>query len=90
MPLGSIDRSRADTYFSSDEALALLRPHFDLVSSAETTGGPARYWRIPGTRTSRSASSRRIRTISATAATACASPARASSIPASARTTPCP
>ena len=51
MPLGSIDRSRADTYFSSDEALELLRPHFDLVSSAETTGGPAHYWRIPGRRT---------------------------------------
>ena len=51
MPLGSIDRSRADTYFSSDEALALLRPHFDLVSSAETTGGPAHYWRIPGVQT---------------------------------------
>lgn len=50
MPLGSIDRSRADTYFSSDEALALLRPHFELVGSAESTGGPARYWRIPGTR----------------------------------------
>ncbi|MCZ7656179.1 MAG: GTP 3',8-cyclase MoaA [Rhodocyclaceae bacterium] len=51
MPLGSIDRSRADTYFSSDEALALLQPHFELVSSAETTGGPAHYWRIPGART---------------------------------------
>lgn len=51
MPLGAIDRSRADTYFSSDDALALLRPHFELIGSTETTGGPARYWRIPGTRT---------------------------------------
>ena len=50
MPLGSIGRSRADTYYSSDEALALLQPHFELVGSAETTGGPANYWRIPGTR----------------------------------------
>ncbi len=50
MPLGTVDHPRADTYFSSDDALALLRPHFELVSSAETTGGPARYWRIPGTR----------------------------------------
>ncbi|MDR2239975.1 MAG: GTP 3',8-cyclase MoaA [Zoogloeaceae bacterium] len=49
MPLGEVDRARA--YFGSDEALALLRPHFELVSSEETTGGPARYWRIPGTRT---------------------------------------
>ncbi len=51
MPLGSVDHPRADTYFGSDDALALLRPHFELVSSAETTGGPARYWHIPGTRT---------------------------------------
>jgi len=50
MPLGTVDHPRADTYFSSDDALALLRPHFELVSSAESTGGPARYWRIPGTR----------------------------------------
>ena len=50
MPLGTVDHPRADTYFSSDEALALLQPHFGLVSSAESTGGPARYWRIPGTK----------------------------------------
>lgn len=51
MPLGTVDHPRADTYFSSDDALALLRPHFELASSAESTGGPARYWRIPGTKT---------------------------------------
>ena len=51
MPLGDIDRSRADNYFGTDEALALLRPHFELVGSTESTGGPARYWRIPGTKT---------------------------------------
>jgi cyclic pyranopterin phosphate synthase len=51
MPLGDIDRSRADSYFGTDEALALLRPHFELVGSTESTGGPARYWRIPGTKT---------------------------------------
>jgi cyclic pyranopterin phosphate synthase len=51
MPLGAIDRSRADSYFGTDEALALLRPHFELVGSTESTGGPARYWRIPGTKT---------------------------------------
>jgi cyclic pyranopterin phosphate synthase len=50
MPLGSVDHPRADTYFSSDDALALLRAHFELIGSAESTGGPARYWRIPGTR----------------------------------------
>ena len=51
MPLGSVDHPRASTYFSSDEALDRLLKRFDLVSSAETTGGPARYWRIPGTNT---------------------------------------
>jgi cyclic pyranopterin phosphate synthase len=51
MPLGTVDHPRADTYFSSDDAMALLRGRFELVSSAESTGGPARYWRIPGTET---------------------------------------
>jgi len=51
MPLGEVDHLRADTYFSQDEALPLLQKRFNLVSSAETTGGPARYWRIPGAKT---------------------------------------
>lgn len=50
MPLGTVDHPRADTYYSSDDALALLRPHFELAATTETTGGPARYWRIPGTK----------------------------------------
>ncbi|PZP57143.1 MAG: GTP 3',8-cyclase MoaA [Azospira oryzae] len=51
MPLGDVGHSRLHTYYSSDDALALLESRFELVSSTETTGGPARYWRIPGTRT---------------------------------------
>lgn len=51
MPLGDVGHARIDTYYSSDDALALLSSRFELVSSTETTGGPARYWRIPGTRT---------------------------------------
>ncbi|MGH8744615.1 MAG: GTP 3',8-cyclase MoaA [Burkholderiales bacterium] len=51
MPLGEVDHLRANTYFSQDEALPLLQAHFNLVSSAETSGGPARYWRIPGANT---------------------------------------
>ena len=51
MPLGEVDHVRANTYFSQDEALPLLQARFNLVSSAETTGGPARYWRIPNTKT---------------------------------------
>jgi cyclic pyranopterin phosphate synthase len=50
MPLGAI-AGRAQTFFSSERALNLLREHFDLTPSPESTGGPARYWRIPGSRT---------------------------------------
>ncbi|MBK7675999.1 MAG: GTP 3',8-cyclase MoaA, partial [Candidatus Accumulibacter sp.] len=38
-------------YFSSEEALARLQTRFVLLPSAESTGGPARYWRIPGSST---------------------------------------
>ena len=51
MPLGEIGHGRQASYFSSDEALARLQTRFRLLPSAETTGGPARYWRIPGTAT---------------------------------------
>lgn len=51
MPLGDVGHSRLDTYYSSDEALERLSRRFTLVSSTESTGGPARYWRIPGTKT---------------------------------------
>jgi len=51
MPLGEVDHSRASSYVSNDETLQTLQRHFNLVSSDENTGGPARYWRIPGTNT---------------------------------------
>ena len=51
MPLGDIGHARQSTYFSSEEALARLQTRFVLLPSTETTGGPARYWRIPGTST---------------------------------------
>ena len=51
MPLGDVGHGRSNTYFSTEEALALLSHRFELVSTLETTGGPARYWRIPGTET---------------------------------------
>ncbi len=50
MPLGDI-AGRCRTYISSQEALAGLQQHFDLIPSAESSGGPARYWRIPGSQT---------------------------------------
>lgn len=51
MPLGEVDHSRGSSYVSNDETLHTLQSQFTLVSSTETTGGPARYWRIPGTQT---------------------------------------
>ncbi|WP_303783887.1 GTP 3',8-cyclase MoaA [Azovibrio restrictus] len=50
MPLGAI-AGRSRTYISSQETLARLQADFELVPSAESSGGPARYWRIPGRQT---------------------------------------
>lgn len=51
MPLGEVQHSRSASYVSNEDTLKLLRARYDLVSSAETTGGPARYWRIPNSTT---------------------------------------
>jgi len=51
MPLGGVNHSRASTFVSNDETLLRLQQSFTLLSSAENTGGPARYWRIPDTQT---------------------------------------
>jgi cyclic pyranopterin phosphate synthase len=48
MPLGEAGHWHADSYLGNDEALAQLKTVFDLIPSTETTGGPARYWRISG------------------------------------------
>jgi cyclic pyranopterin phosphate synthase len=47
MPLGEI-HGRSNTYISSEEARGMLAPHVELIQSTEDSGGPARYWRIPG------------------------------------------
>ena len=47
MPLGDI-QGRSNTYISSEETRDMLSRHFELIPSAENSGGPARYWRIPG------------------------------------------
>lgn len=50
MPLGVIgDHDRAEAYYSSDRIRADLEQTFDLVPTTETTGGPSKYYRIPGT-----------------------------------------
>ena len=51
MPLGTVGHARQASYFSSEEALACLQTRFELIPSTESTGGPARYWRIPGSST---------------------------------------
>ena len=52
MPLGVIDdHDRAEVYMSSDEVADLIRARHELVETAEKTGGPSRYFRIPGSDT---------------------------------------
>lgn len=47
MPLGVIgDHDRAETYYSSDQIRADLATAFTLIPTTETTGGPARYFRL--------------------------------------------
>ena len=49
MPLGVIgDHDRAEAYYSSDEIRADLERHYELLPTTESTGGPSRYFRIPG------------------------------------------
>ena len=50
MPLGEIgDHDRAEAYYSSDVLRADLERVFTLTPTTETTGGPSRYYRVPGT-----------------------------------------
>lgn len=52
MPLGVVgDHDRAECYYSSDEIRSDLGQRFELLPTAETTGGPSRYFRIPGVAT---------------------------------------
>ena len=50
MPLGDI-HGRSHTYISSNETRDRLAERFELLPSTEDSGGPARYWRIPGSET---------------------------------------
>jgi len=51
MPMGEVDHSRDSTCVSNDETLAGLQKSYTLIPSTENTGGPARYWRIPNSKT---------------------------------------
>ncbi|MGE5491392.1 MAG: GTP 3',8-cyclase MoaA [Actinomycetota bacterium] len=50
MPLGDI-HGRSGHFITSEETRRKLADRFTLVPSSEDSGGPARYWRIPGTET---------------------------------------
>lgn len=52
MPLGVIgDHDRAEAYYSSDQIRADLEQTYTLIPTTESTGGPARYYRIMETST---------------------------------------
>ena len=52
MPLGVIgDHDRAEAYYSSDQIRADLERRFSLVPTTESTGGPAKYFRVSQTGT---------------------------------------
>ncbi|ALG68910.1 GTP 3',8-cyclase MoaA [Beggiatoa leptomitoformis] len=52
MPLGIIgEHDRAVAYYSSDQIRQVLTSVFSLIPTTETTGGPAKYYRIPNTET---------------------------------------
>ena len=51
MPLGKVDHARISTFVSNADTLKLLQSKYSLLPSTETTGGPARYWRVVNTQT---------------------------------------
>jgi GTP 3',8-cyclase len=51
MPLGDVNHNRENTFVSNTDTLKLLQSAFTLLPSTETTGGPARYWRVVDTHT---------------------------------------
>lgn len=51
MPLGEVAHTRENTFISNSDTLKLLKSEYTLLQSTETTGGPAKYWRIADTKT---------------------------------------
>ena len=49
MPLGDVTHNRENTFVNNAGTLKLLQSQFNLLPSTETTGGPARYWRVADT-----------------------------------------
>lgn len=51
MPFGDAQRQRQQTFMSSAQVRAIIEEAMPIVPTTETTGGPARYFRITGTQT---------------------------------------
>ena len=51
MPLGEVDHTRDSTFISNADTLKLLQSQYLLTPSLESTGGPARYWRVANSAT---------------------------------------
>jgi cyclic pyranopterin phosphate synthase len=51
MPLGDVNHIRESTFCSNTDTLKILQSEYQLIASTETTGGPARYWRVANTNT---------------------------------------
>lgn len=51
MPIGTVSHDRENSFVSNTDTLATLQKHYPLVSSAISTGGPARYWQVTNTHT---------------------------------------
>jgi cyclic pyranopterin phosphate synthase len=51
MPLGDVNHTRESTFCSNENTLKILQNEYSLIASTETTGGPARYWRVANTNT---------------------------------------
>ncbi len=48
MPLGETGHHHADSYYSNREMLVRIKQRYDVIPSLDSSGGPARYWRVPG------------------------------------------
>jgi cyclic pyranopterin phosphate synthase len=49
MPLGIIgEHDRAEIFYSSDQILHDLQQHYEMLPTTESSGGPARYYRLNG------------------------------------------
>lgn len=53
MPLGHVGRDRGESFCSSDEVRELIAARYDIIDSAEQSGGPSRYIRLSGHNDSR-------------------------------------